>query len=112
MTKPVIIHDDAEAWEPPPDVRRCVEESCRQLGDRLVGFFRDKKDHRKMYVRLEMKECVVDIGLQYTEVRDGQHRSSCEPTAHRLVRRVVHPPPNHGASCLREPTAAAGSGVG
>jgi hypothetical protein len=37
---------------------------------------------------------------------------TCGPTAHRLVRRVVHPAPNHGASCLRGPAAAAGSGVG
>jgi hypothetical protein len=45
-------------------------------------------------------------------VARGHPKTTCEPTAHRLVRRVVHPPPNHGASCLREPTAAAGSGVG
>jgi hypothetical protein len=36
----------------------------------------------------------------------------CDPTAHRLVRRVVLPPPHHPRECLWEPPEAAGLGVG
>src|SRR4051794_37669829 len=38
--------------------------------------------------------------------------SSCEPTAHRGVRKVVLPPPSCRAEWLRAPPAAAWSGVG
>ena len=37
---------------------------------------------------------------------------SCGPTTHRLVRSVFQPPLHHPLECLREPTAAALSGVG
>jgi hypothetical protein len=37
---------------------------------------------------------------------------TCEPTAHRLVGKVVLPPLSRRAECLRGPPAVAGSGVG
>ena len=36
----------------------------------------------------------------------------CEPTTHRLLSKGVRPPPYYRSECLREPTAAAGLGVG
>jgi hypothetical protein len=51
-----------------------------------------------------------------TATGDGRCGSAifayCEPTAHRLVRRVFLPPPHHPPECLWEPPAAAWSGVG
>src|SRR5512135_1502743 len=58
------------------------------------------------------------------KIRDGQRipmvrawneisaTTWCGPTTHRLVRRVFQPPLHHPPECLREPTAAALSGVG
>src|SRR5512135_2529326 len=37
---------------------------------------------------------------------------SCEPTAHRFVRRVILPPPHHPHECRPEPTLSTPAGVG
>jgi hypothetical protein len=36
----------------------------------------------------------------------------CEPTTHRLVRRIILPPPHHPHECRPEPTLSAPAGVG
>jgi hypothetical protein len=80
------------------------------------GASRSDRPHRRPALRVRAVDgtAVADIinaETLYAE-EDISHLANCEPTAHRLVSRVILPTPHRRAEGRREPPVAAPMGVG
>src|SRR5690348_3356050 len=103
-----LTHAYGPAEDVPGLIRKLASRNARVREGAYRALYGNLWHQHTVY---EATAFAVPFLIHLLRAPDVKDKDKCERTTHRLVRGVFLRPPHRPPDCLREPTAAAGSGV-